>query len=82
MNSVLNTRVRPTVVFNVRNSEHRRYAWQFMRTHTWRDCPVIFALPNGEPSVSTLIARELSEYYADLEFSSVATPQKRIRAVL
>lgn len=82
MNSVLNTRVRPTVVFNVENPEHRRYAWQFIKNRTWRDCPVMFALPEGEHNVFSLVSREMAEFYADREFSAVDTPGRRIRAVL
>lgn len=80
MNTVMMTKMRPTVLFNVDNSEHRRYAWEFLQTKSWRNCPVMFALPNSEPSVYTMITRELSNWYASREFGA-NTNTPRIRAV-
>ncbi len=84
MNTVLNTRVRPTVVFNVENPEHRRWAHRFLKQRTWSGCPYIFALPQSEPSVYTMVTRLMCEYYAEQEFGGVAKEQQksRIRAVL
>jgi hypothetical protein len=83
-NTVLNTRLRPTVLFNVQNPDHRYWGWRFIKQKTWSGCPYMFALPQSEPNVYTMVTRLMSEYYADREFESVAIEpqQPRIRAVL
>lgn len=68
MNSVLSLYSRPTVVFDVKNKQHRRMAYEFLRTRSWRDCPVQFALPIGEDNVYTMIMRLMTEYYIQREF--------------
>lgn len=70
MNSVLATKTRPTVMFDVTNSQHRYWAYEFMQNRSWKDCPVIFALPQGEPSVATMVAREMLMHYAAQEFGN------------
>ena len=84
MNSVLNTKIRPTVLFDVKNKDHRRWAYIFLRNRTWSGCPYIFALPQSEPNVYTMFTRLLSEHYAAQEFEGVVEKpqQSRIRAVL
>ena len=84
MNTVLSTKVRPTVLFDVRDKDHRLWAYRFLKRRSWSGCPYIFALPQSEPNVYTMVTRLLAEYYANKEFLSVAeVPQlPRIRAVL
>jgi hypothetical protein len=82
MNSLLDSRTRPTVLFNVANPEHRRIAWVFLKNRSWKDSPVLFALPEGETTVATLISREMAVFYSDREFSVLDSPQNKLRAVL
>ena len=84
MNTLLNTKCRPTVVFDVDNPDHRRWAYRFIKQRSWSGCPYIFALPQSEPNVYTMVTRLMCEYYADQEFGGVVKkPQNsKIRAVL
>ena len=68
MNTVMLTKMRPTVLFDVQNTQHREWALNFLENRSWRDCPVMFALPQSEPSVYTMITRELALYYLGQEF--------------
>ena len=79
MNTVMMTRVRPTVLFNVEDVQHREWAHQFLEQKSWSGCPVMFALPQSEPSVYTMITRELSLYYLRKEFSKQSCPVVKIQ---
>lgn len=74
MNTVMMTRVRPTVIFDPQDSQHRAWAHNFLESKSWTDCPVMFALPQNEPSVYTMITRELALYYSRKEFSHQTFP--------
>ncbi len=78
MNLVMDTLVRPTVLFDPTDSEHRAWALAFLETRSWNGCPVMFALPKSEPNVYTMITRELSLYYLQKEFRS-ACPVVKIQ---
>ena len=79
MNTVMLTRMRPTVLFDVNNVQHREWAYKFLETKTWSGCPVMFALPQSEPSVYTMITRELSQYYTRMEFAKPVCPVVKIQ---
>jgi len=68
MNSMLRLHVRPTVMFDVKNKEHRRMAHNFLKNRSWKDCPVQFSLPIGEDNVYTMMMRLMTEYYTQKEF--------------
>lgn len=71
MTSMLNLYRRPTVVFDVKNRQHRQMAHEFLNTRSWRTCPVHFALPVGEDNVYTMVMRLMTEYYAGKEFGTL-----------
>jgi hypothetical protein len=71
MNTVMQTKMRPTVLFDPKNSQHREWALQFLEQRSWQGCPVMFALPQSEPNVYTMITRELSLYYLQQEFRTL-----------
>lgn len=68
MNSMLSMYGRPTVIFDVTDKTHREWAHAFMKTRSWRGCPVQFALPVGDDNVYTMIMRLLTTYYIQKEF--------------
>ena len=37
MNTVMMTKVRPTVLFDVLNPQHREWAYQFLEQKSWRE---------------------------------------------
>jgi len=71
MASMLKLYSRPTVLFDVKNKDHRRMAQEFLVNRSWRGCPVQFALPIGEDNVYTMIMRLLTQYYAEKEFGAI-----------
>ena len=79
MNTVMMTKLRPTVLFDVNNPQHREWAYKFLESKTWSGCPVMFALPQSEPSVYTMITRELALYYTRGEFQQKPCPVVKIQ---
>ena len=75
MNSILRTKQRPTILFDVTDQQHRKWAYDFIKHRTWRDCPVMFALPHSEDNVYSMLMRLMTEYYADKEFGVAQKPQ-------
>jgi hypothetical protein len=71
MASLLRLYSKPTVVFNVKNREHRKMAHRFLVDRSWRQCPVQFALPVGEDNVYTMIMRLMTAYYTEKEFGTI-----------
>jgi hypothetical protein len=70
-NNFLGVYARPLVLFDPESKDHRRWAWQFFRDRSWKNCPVRFALPDGEDNVCTMIERLLMCYYSQREFGTI-----------
>lgn len=68
LNSLVMTKVRPTVVFDVNNVEHRKCGYQMLKNQTLKDCPYLFALFDSD-NVFDMVTRELAVYYSKKEFS-------------
>ena len=66
--SVLDACRRPTVVFDVYNSEHRKWLGNFTRTRSWGDCPVKFS-STGNGNTLAQMQLKLLEYYVNQEFT-------------
>jgi hypothetical protein len=75
LNSVTMTKVRPTVIFDAADPEHRRHAWLMIRHRTFKHCPYIWALTDGHLNVFDMIHRKLIEWYTDQEFAVADLPQ-------
>jgi hypothetical protein len=70
-NNLLGVYARPLVLFDVENKDHRKWAWRFFKDSSWKNCPVRFALPDGEDNVCSLIQRLLLAYYSQKEFGRI-----------
>ena len=68
LNSVVMTKIRPTVIFDPNNKEHRRHGWMMIKNRSLKDCPWIFALHEGHDNVIEMIHIELARWYAAQEF--------------
>ena len=66
--SMLNLRIRPEVVFDPDNKDHRRYYSDFIRHRTWGKCPVRFVVDDASHDVVYSINRRLLAYYVNREF--------------
>lgn len=60
---------RPQVVFDSTNKEHRKWATEFLRTRSWKNCPVRFLVNDNSLDHVAVIQRQLITYYADKEFN-------------
>lgn len=67
--TVLNTIKRPTVVFDVTNSDHRKWLGYFTLNRSWGNCPVVFYSAGGGNSIAQMQLR-LLEYYVQREFGN------------
>jgi hypothetical protein len=69
--AILDYAVRPLVVFDASNKEHRAHYANFLKTNTWGNCPVRFEVRNSDASNNNLafaMQRMLTEYYISKEF--------------
>ena len=73
--SFLNLTRRNTVIFDAKNSEHRRAFGVFLRTGTWGQSNVIFLLETPYYDLPAMITSKLTHYYIESEF----TPRKELR---
>jgi hypothetical protein len=78
LNSVIMTKVRPTVIFDCRNPEHRRHAWAMLKERTLKNSPYIWALNDGQDNVFDMIRQQLSEWYTEQEFGVADLPQATV----
>jgi hypothetical protein len=76
LNSLVMTKVRPTVVFDPKNKEHRFHAYNLLKNRTLKNCPYIWALTSGSDNVYDMLMHELSLYYTEQEFGVAAEPHK------
>ena len=68
--SILECHIRPTVMFDVSDQQHRKWASEFFRIQSWATCPVKFAI-SGNATRHGLVATirlELAKYHSDIEF--------------
>lgn len=71
--TILQVLNRPVVVFDVNNTEHRKWFAQFLKNRSWQGVPVRFiASEVTEVDVGTM-TRQLIQYYANQEFENLLT---------
>ena len=69
--AILDYAVRPLVVFDAANKEHRQHYATFLKTRSWGTCPVRFEVKGSDASNNNLafaMQRMLTEYYMAKEF--------------
>ena len=69
---ILDTVMRPMVIFNPDDQEHRQHYANFLANNTWGKCPVRFSI-DGSDNVSHAMQRLLTEYYIAKEFRATTT---------
>lgn len=67
METVLTRVMRPVVVFDVNNEQHRQWYAEFLRTSSWGKCPVKF-VTTGYGNTKGSIDRQMLEYYIEKEY--------------
>lgn len=66
---LLDVEVRPTVVFDPALTAHRAHYAEYLRTGTWGNCPVKFAVRDWPSlNLAAAIQRQMVEYYVAREF--------------
>lgn len=66
--SFLNLTRRNTVIFDAKNSEHRRAFGVFLKTGTWGQSNVNFLLETPYYDLPAMITSKLTHYYIESEF--------------
>ena len=54
--------------FDVKNKQHRRWYYEFVKNNTWGRCPVRFIIADDHGDLLTMIRTKLNEYYVQKEF--------------
>jgi hypothetical protein len=60
--------VRPLVIFDPSNKEHRQLYWNYLATGSWMDCPYRFAVQDDHGHLMGHIQRLILEWYMTREF--------------
>ena len=60
--------VRPQVMFDPTNKDHRKWAASFIKNRSWRECPVRFLVNDNSLELVNVIQRQLVQYYTNKEF--------------
>jgi hypothetical protein len=79
---MLNTYVKPAVVFDVNNKEHRKAYYKFFKKQAWGKSPR-FVLEWPHPDIPSMIQHKLMNHYLKNDFKAtkpikVAKPKKTI----
>lgn len=61
--SILYAYVRPWAVFDVKKADHRLMYAKFLKTRSWKGCPVQFVLDPDYSDITQMIENKLSAYY-------------------
>ena len=67
----LNLFRKPTIAFDVNNRQHRNDYAVFMKTGSWKHCPVHYEIADVAGEVQSVVQRRLLEYYSSKEFAKV-----------
>ena len=71
---------RPLVAFDAKNKEHRRFYFEFVKSHSWGKCPVRFIVPEESGwDLISMIQRQLLEFYVHREFDREEQPKQPVK---
>ena len=71
---------RPLVAFDAKNKEHRRFYFEFVKSHSWGKCPVRFIVPEESGwDLISMIQRQLLEFYVHKEFDREVKPEPIVK---
>lgn len=71
---------RPYMQFDVENSQHRRYAADFLRTLSWKNCPYQWKIDDSSLNLHYYFNKKLVEYYMskDIEICDAKVENERV----
>lgn len=61
---------RPWALFDPKNKDHRAYFNSFLKTRSWRDCPVQWIIGDDSQDIVHYISKVLVTHYATAEFDA------------
>jgi hypothetical protein len=64
----MSLKLRPWVMFDPADKKHRAYFDKFLRTQSWKDCPVQWMIADDSKDVVYHIGKVLLAYYTSNEF--------------
>lgn len=68
MSNILAVKMKPRIVFDATNRDHRRWAVEYIKNRSWRNCPVSFIVNDNSMETAYIIERQLIQFYANREF--------------
>lgn len=66
----MSVRQRPWTEFDPANQDHRAYFGTFLKTQSWKDCPVQWIIGDDSRDIVHYISKQLLNYYDTQEFGS------------
>ena len=72
MIAILELHKRPVVLFDATKAQHRKWYAEFIKTNSWGNCPVRFAVKNQngfQESIIPDIAHQVMSFYMNKEFN-------------
>jgi hypothetical protein len=61
--------LRPWVLFDPSNNDHRAYFSAFLKTRSWSNCPVQWVIGDDSKDVVHYISKILLDHYIQAEFN-------------
>jgi hypothetical protein len=63
--------MRPVIIFDETDKDHRALLFEFLKTGTWATSPVRFAHRDGSSEQLPAMVGDLAMYYARREFKAI-----------
>jgi hypothetical protein len=64
----INLAQRQWTLFDPKNKDHRSYFNSFLKTRSWKDCPVQWIIGDDSQDIVHYISKVLLEHYTSAEF--------------
>ena len=64
----INLAQRQWTLFDPKNKDHRAYFNSFLKTRSWKDCPVQWIIGDDSQDIVHYISKVLLEHYTSAEF--------------
>ena len=74
---------RPTVLFDVKNAEHRKHFYTFIQNKTWKDCPVRFTVEDAQGACTNVVVQitdQITQFQLQQEFKKKSYQKRKTNA--
>jgi hypothetical protein len=77
----MNLHQRPWTLFDPKNKDHRAYFNEFLKTRSWKHCPVQWIIGDSSLDIVHHISKLLLEHYTSAEFAPTKTAARKPRVI-